>query len=636
MEITTALSVLKQLNKENFCWAFQRMFSKFFHMNDLEFWCELTGICKKDAFKDLLNKGWLPLGKEFCVYGTIETLEELAEFCSFYNLQKKDIKNSVVNVLKESEGYLPIALKQLPLSYDVVRTLLELQDELIPLTPLNWFSKHSLPDQLKVVSRYVYSKYCQWDELIIATFVKAGKPLRLDEIIYQYMGVVPASNELKCMFNFMLNILPIHKIDNTEYWALSQWEKTVDLSLIDRITTLLSEQGRLSLGEISKGLINYEDSRIFETLSFWPEFALHSDNKYWLNIAPMDNELLAIIVPSLLKLLVEAEGGIPTQQILKHAEMIAKSRGLNIHVRDFKSFLKGWGEAAIVGGRVYAMHKAPFHLMRLGDVAYLILKENGAPMEYSELEAEIRQRRNYHYSISSVFLTEPKLSRPSRGYWALREWGLIEYDPQIHIRIGEVLVSIIEKAGRPVHKAEIRQQLRRSGMNMNEVTLHMDLTENERIQQVARGVYALAEWNLSFRDLFRFKFPFRLSLPDGNPTIYELEEGIIIEYFISKLCLELGRILVKRHMKEYFPYVEQYTKYTVTDFTGASYEGWVDRFDEGRYQFLGLQRWYKTHKPRYGENIYIYIPKDKDFTFTLLSAEQADTWIYDVDNSVNC
>lgn len=162
---------------------------------------------------------------------------------------------------------------------------------------------------------------------------------------------------------------------------------------------------------------------------------------------------------------------------------------------------------------------------------------------------------------------------------------------------------------------------------MSEVTLHIDLSENERIHQVARGVYALMEWNLTFRDLFRFNFPFRLSLPDGNPTIYELEHGVMIEYFITKSCLELGRILVKRYINEFFSDLQQYSKYTVTDSTGNIYEGWVDTMADGRFQFLGLQRWYKTHKPRYGENIYLYIPYGNACAFTLLTTEQADEWM---------
>jgi hypothetical protein len=630
VELSEAVSVLEQMNQMKFCRAFGRLFDNFFHVNDLQFWCELTGTEPKTVLKIFRKQGWKRLGKEIFVRSTIRTMDELAVLCNLFNLKKQDMVNAVVYVMEMNKGYLPRVLNQLPISYDVARILLELQDVLIPVTQNFWLPKSGLPDPLKVFSRNAHFQRNHWDELIIATFVRAGKPLRLEELIYQCMGVIPVPIELKRMFTFMLNLLPVSKIDETEYWTLLKWEQQINLTLIDDITTLLTEQGALPLDEIIKGLIDYEEMKIYETLAFWPEFVLRSDKTYWLNISSLDDELLAIIVPALLKHLSEGVEGIPTLQLYKFAEAIANSYGLNMHARDFKPFLKGWGEVAIVGNRVYAMQKAPFLRMRLGDVAYLILMENGAPMSYTELEAEIRQRRKYYHAISSVFLTEPKLSRPTRGYWALREWGLVEYDPQIHNRIGEVLVSIIEQTGRPVHKTEIRRQLRHRGMNMNDGTLHLDLTENERIHQVARGVYALTEWNLSFRDMFQFKFPFRLVLPDGNPAIYELENGIMIEYFITKYCLEAGRILVKRYINEYFPGLEQYTKYRVTDFTGAMYEGWVDRMtDEGRYQLLGLKRWYKTHKPRYGESIYLYIPKAKEYAFSLLTAEQADVWLYE-------
>ncbi|MEK3785411.1 hypothetical protein [Paenibacillus sp. FSL K6-1230] len=626
MELSRATSALAKLNEEKFCRAFMKLFDKTFHINDLNFWCELTGISTKTAWEILRKKEWKRLD-EIYVRGTIGTMKELAELCTFHSLQKKDIIKAVVSVLKMRKGYLPGALKQLPLSFDIIHILLELQDELVPVTRLYWFPKYVLPDQLRVISRYAHSQRSQWDELIISTFIKSAKPLRLEELIYQSMGIIPAPVALKRLYSFMLNLLPVSKVDDTEYWILTEWKSKVDLLFVNNIAAQLTGQVTLPLVGIMKNLTDYEESKVIELLEFWPEFTKHSDGNYGLNIHPLDDEVLAILVPSLLKNLEDSNDGIPTTQLFKHAEILANSHGLNIHAREFKQFLKGWGEVAIVGGRIYAMQEAPFHRMRLGDVAYLVLKENGAPMPYTELEAEVRERRNYSNSISSVFLTEPKMSRPSRGYWALREWGMIEYDPQIHDRIGEVLVSIIEQAGRPVHKKEIRSQLRRRGMNMSEVTLHIDLSENERIHQVARGVYALMEWNLTFRDLFRFNFPFRLSLPDGNPTIYELEHGVMIEYFITKSCLELGRILVKRYINEFFSDLQQYSKYTVTDSTGNIYEGWVDTMADGRFQFLGLQRWYKTHKPRYGENIYLYIPYGNACAFTLLTTEQADEWM---------
>lgn len=629
MDLSAAVLVLKRINGEKFCQAFQKQFDKTFHINDLHFWCELTGISPKIALGKLYKQGWKMFCKEIYISSIIETIEELKMVCSLYRLQKSDIVKVVTKVVKLHKGSLFRVVEHLPLSSNVVRILLELQDELIPITPHCWFPKSNLPDTLKVLSRYAHSQQSKWDELIITTFVREGKPLRLEELIYKSMGIIPAPVTLKRMFTFMLNLLPVSKIQDTEYWILNDWETRVDIKLVDSITILLGEQGVLSPHKIREELTEYKESRIRRMLAFWPEFAECSEDRYKLNFSPMDDELLAIIVPTLLKHLAKTKKGVLVQELFKHAKIIANSHGLIIHSRDFKSFLKSWGEAAIVGNHVYSMKKAPFHEMRLGDVAYLVLKEAGSPMTYTELEAEIRKRRNYISSISSVFLSEPKLSRPSRGYWALREWGLVEYDPEIHNRIGEILISIIEQAGRPVHKTEIRRQLRRRGMSMNEGTLHIDLTENEHISQVARGVYALTKWQLSFRDLFHYKFPFTLVLPDGNPTIYELKDGIMIEYFISKYCLELGRILVKRYITEYFPNLKQYTKYTVSDISGAKYEGWVDQVGEGRYQFLGLQRWYKTHKPRYGENIYLYIPRCEELVFRLLTAEQADLWLND-------
>jgi hypothetical protein len=632
IDLSTAVSVLERMDEERFCQAFQELSGLSFHVNDLLFWSELTGIDPKFVLPKLYNLGWKRFGKKIYVRNNIETVKDLISICKKYGLQKQDIVKVVIDVMNKHHGELLEALEQLPLSYDIVHIVLELQDELVPLSKLLWQPKSRLPEMLRVISRFAHSQQSKWDELIIATFIREGKPIRLEEIIYKSMGIIQPSVTLKCIFTFMLSILSVSKIQDTHYWVLTEWESRVDITLIDSITTLLSEQGALSIEEVVNVFSDYDEREIFDILVFWPEFSQRSDKKYELFFSPIEDSLLEIIVPTVIKLLSDAREGMSTSGLFKHIETIGKSHGLIIHSRDFKSFLKSWGEVAIVGNRVYGMHKAPLNKMRLADVAYLILKEMGSPMPYTELEAEVRKSRNYISSISSVFLSEPKLSRPSRGSWALREWGLIEYDPQIHNRISEVLVSIIDQAGRPVHKTEIRKQLKSRGMNMNEGTLHMDLAENAQINQVARGVYALTEWKLSFRDLFNYKFPFRLAIPEGNPTVYQLEDAVLIEYFISKYCLELGRVLVKRYITDYFPDLRQYMRYTVTDYGGANYEGWVDRVDEGRFQFLGIQRWYKTYKPRYGENIYLYIPNSKENAFTLLTSEQADLLLFEAED----
>jgi len=61
---------------------------------------------------------------------------------------------------------------------------------------------------------------------------------------------------------------------------------------------------------------------------------------------------------------------------------------------------------------------------------------------------------------------------------------------------------------------------------MNNITLHMDILEEARITKVVRGLYALTEWNLELRQLFRYNFPFSLKLPASNTSVYEVGTGI--------------------------------------------------------------------------------------------------------------
>lgn len=632
--LSLAVSLIKKIDENNFCDYFERIYQDSFHIDKLEFWCEISGVNPNLVLKKIEQKGWKTIDQKVYLSKIITTFEELKFVFDKYKVSLKDIINNLVGKLEESHGDVSKALEKLPLNYSTLIILLGLQNDLVAVTLKYWVKKSFVPNKISEMSTLVYSKKLEYDEMILFTFFREKRPLKIEEIIYKSMGIISIPNILKNRVKFLLSILSIHNVKNSDYWILDEWNSKLNITLIEDITTLISDEGELSYDEIKERLPKYKKMEITRNLKFWPEFVTTLNDKYKLYFNEIDEKILMILKPFILKTLLNSKKGIYLNDLYKDISMLAISHSFNIYFREFKVFLRSWGSISIVGNKVYLFGKAPLQEMRLGDVAYLILKEKGFPLPYNELKEEVQKRRKYNSSISSVFLSEPKLSRPSRGHWALREWNLIEYDPDIHSRISEVLISIIEEANQPVHKSEIRSQLKQRGMNMNEGTLHLDLTENDNIDQVARGVYALKKWRLSFRDLFKYKFPFKLSLPDGNPIIYEFENGVMIEYFVTKNCLETGRILVKRHMTKYFNELKKYEKYNVTDFSESPYEAWVDKVDNERFQFLGLARWYKTHTPRYGDSIYLYIPNSDKKEFRVFTSTQADFLMYEANENL--
>ncbi len=627
MDLTPALKNHKKIDIKNFFEGFNRIFKESFHEDDLLYWSDITGVKFEEAKSNLSALNWIELSQGVYVNHQIETLDNLKRLCELYNISKSEILQKVTLLLKLHNGNLTLISTKIPLTINLLNLLLSLQNEMI-LLGSHWVPVKNVPEAILKFSKINYCKKLGWKDFIVSTFIVENKPLKIEELIYRSFGMLFVSGEIKALLIFMLNILNVTKVRDTEFWILKEWECKIDSNLISSINSFLNEKGISTVSDIIYCLKDYNETEIRESLSFWPEFKECDNDSYKLNFSQLNEEIVKEIIPFIQEKLSSNENGITIADLFSYTIKILEPLGININLFDFKLFLKGWGEVAIIGNRVYDITVAPYNQMRLGDVAYLILKEYGSPVPYTELEAEIRSARNYSASISSVLLTEPKLSRPSRGYWALKEWGLSEYDPHLHLRIGYELVSIIEKMDRPVHKAELHQQLRKKGMNMNATTLYLDLNENEEIVHVARGVYSLKKWNLSFRDLFRFKFPFKLALPDNNPTIYEIEDGVMVEYFISKQCLDYKRILINRYLLEYFNQVEQYARYQITDFEGSIYDGWIDCLSDGRYQILGLERWYHFYKPKYGESIYIFIPSEPKKSMSLFSEDQANIKLF--------
>lgn len=620
--------------------AFLKRFDKSFAEEDIQMYCTVFGLTREAFYEALVTKTKIfsVCGKGF-VSDKFKNLSELINYIKKVGVSLETVISDISNKLISSNGDLTKALLDLPYSEAMAKHLLFRQKYLIQITNSHWFPSLIVPDQLKTLSDF--KKYLETDisVSIILSFREAQRCLTVQQVISRCSGATVTDNRIECIYNFFLELQNdyIYKVPNSEYWALREWEELINLNLIKSVEEWLdNDKDYADFLEIKNMLKNkgfeYEDQYIKNCINHWPDIYSMEQNgkKLYATRLDLDNNLIEKLKYLIIKKLEEVDSdGMLVSDLLLGISELAYQETIKVDKIMLRRILKNMGEVAVIKSKVYIQEKAPLESMRLGDVAYIIINEIGEPVPYSQLEAEVAARTNYSGSISSVLLCEPKLSRPSRGFYALREWGLGEYNPDIHKQIGELLYLIIQNEGRPLHKSEIRRQLRRRGITLNEMTLQMDLVEDPRISQVASGVYALSEWNLQFRDLFRYNLKFNLVAPVyGASSVYELNGGYIFEYMITKYCLEIGRIIIRRHMAKYFENIEEHHRVNIYDFDDKYYHGWIEKNNSG-WQVMGIKRWLKTHKQRYGEIIYIYQKSNNPYDIVLYTSDE-----YELINSV--
>ncbi len=120
------------------------------------------------------------------------------------------------------------------------------------------------------------------------------------------------------------------------------------------------------------------------------------------------------------------------------------------------------------------------------DKSKFILKKHTKPLHYSELTEKISQMGSKNVTKQSVhneLIKNNDFVLIGRGIYALSEWG---YTPGV---VEEVIVTVLEEAGEPLHKNEIikRVQIKRI---VKDSTVVLNLQKN-RFKRVAKAVYTL-------------------------------------------------------------------------------------------------------------------------------------------------
>lgn len=90
----------------------------------------------------------------------------------------------------------------------------------------------------------------------------------------------------------------------------------------------------------------------------------------------------------------------------------------------------------------------------VGDKAYLVLKAQGMPLHFRAIADEINRmrfdrKRALAETVHNDLIRDPRFVLVGRGLYALQEWG---FTPG---RVAEVIVRLLQEAGRPLPKSEI-------------------------------------------------------------------------------------------------------------------------------------------------------------------------------------
>ncbi|MCA9343499.1 hypothetical protein KC947_00925 [Candidatus Saccharibacteria bacterium] len=125
------------------------------------------------------------------------------------------------------------------------------------------------------------------------------------------------------------------------------------------------------------------------------------------------------------------------------------------------------------------------------DKIYVILKENGKQMHFSEISKKIKQsdfkRKDVTtQAIHNELIKDDRFILVGRGIYALKEWGFKKGT------VSDVITDILKKANEPLHRDEIVKQVLQNRY-VKETTILLNLQGKKQFKRVAKATYALAE-----------------------------------------------------------------------------------------------------------------------------------------------
>jgi hypothetical protein len=126
---------------------------------------------------------------------------------------------------------------------------------------------------------------------------------------------------------------------------------------------------------------------------------------------------------------------------------------------------------------------------RMRDKIYLVLLKDGQPMHYRKITERINEevfdkKVAHPATVHNELILDKRFVLVGRGIYALSEWG---YKPGV---ISEVIIEAMEKAGRPLNKQEIVDEVLKS-RKVKEGSISLTLSDKDLFERAENGGYTL-------------------------------------------------------------------------------------------------------------------------------------------------
>jgi hypothetical protein len=125
------------------------------------------------------------------------------------------------------------------------------------------------------------------------------------------------------------------------------------------------------------------------------------------------------------------------------------------------------------------------------DKIYVILKENGKHMHFSEISEAIKdssfKRKDVTtQAIHNELIKDKRFVLIGRGIYALKEWGYAKGT------VADIISDVLRKEGKPLHRDEIVKRVLKSRF-VKETTILLNLQGKPQFKRVAKATYELSE-----------------------------------------------------------------------------------------------------------------------------------------------
>lgn len=125
------------------------------------------------------------------------------------------------------------------------------------------------------------------------------------------------------------------------------------------------------------------------------------------------------------------------------------------------------------------------------DKIYVILKENGKHMHFSDISkaiqaSDFRRKDVTTQAIHNELIKDGRFVLVGRGIYALKEWGYKKGT------VADIIADILKKEGAALHRDEIVKRVLKSRY-VKETTILLNLQGKPQFKRVAKATYTLAE-----------------------------------------------------------------------------------------------------------------------------------------------